>query len=293
MVEVPVGEGEAERDRDRRLEDHRAGDVAEREAVLAVADPEEAVGLLGQLGRQRREHEREHQRLDADVLGDRDQLLDEEVRAADDRRQADDELQHDRRRCGGSSARCGRSRGARSPRPPGPRPRRAASGGRRRRRRATKTTASGIRRPSGSAEAGSSADARKGQEEAQVAVERRRRRPSSSGPCGAASRRASAETPTSAIAIVASRKGAPMIAPTATSSEPAAPPMIATIGISVSGIAVPTAASRLPVAPSPSPSRWPAHSIALVKSERARRGSPRSWRAGETTSIAAATRRYA
>ena len=45
-----------------------------------------------------------------------------------------------------------------------------------------------------------------------------------------------------------------MIAPTATSSAPSAPPMIATIGISVSGIAVPTAASRLPTAPSPSSS---------------------------------------
>ena len=40
----------------------------------------------------------------------------------------------------------------------------------------------------------------------------------------------------------------------------------ATIAISVSGIAVPTAASTLPTAPSPSPSRWPIHSTALVKS---------------------------
>src|SRR5687768_12147019 len=66
--------------------------------------------------------------------------------------------------------------------------------------------------------------------------------------------------------MVASRNGAPMIAPTATSSEPSAPPMIATIGISVSGIAVPTAARRLPVAPSPILSRCPAHSTALVNS---------------------------
>ena len=57
---------EAEGDRDRRLEDHRAGDVAEREAVLAVADPEEAVRLLGQLGRERREDQREDERLDAE-----------------------------------------------------------------------------------------------------------------------------------------------------------------------------------------------------------------------------------
>src|SRR6201996_2520420 len=42
--------------------------------------------------------------------------------------------------------------------------------------------------------------------------------------------------------------------------------MIAMIAISVSGAAVPTAARTLPTAPSPSPSRWPSHSTALVKS---------------------------
>ena len=41
--------------------------------------------------------------------------------------------------------------------------------------------------------------------------------------------------------------------------------MIATIGISVSGIAVPTAARMLPVAPSPRSSLLPAHSTAFVK----------------------------
>src|SRR5688500_17396796 len=56
------------------------------------------------------------------------------------------------------------------------------------------------------------------------------------------------------------------MAPTATSSAPSAPPTIATIGISVSGIAVPTAARMLPVAPSPICSRWPAHSTAFVNS---------------------------
>ena len=75
-----------------------------------------------------------------------------------------------------------------------------------------------------------------------------------------------AETPTRPIAIVASRNGAPMIAPTATSSAPSAPPTIATIGISVSGMAVPTAASSEPTAPWPSSSRWPIHSTAFVKS---------------------------
>ena len=74
-----------------------------------------------------------------------------------------------------------------------------------------------------------------------------------------------AETPTRPIAIVASRNGAPMIAPTATSSAPSAPPTIATIGMSVSGIAVPTAARIEPTAPSPRFNRWPIHSMAFVK----------------------------
>ena len=64
---------------------------------------------------------------------------------------------------------------------------------------------------------------------------------------------------------MASRKGAPTIAPTATSSLFVAP-IRATTAISVSGIAVPTAASRLPTAPSPSPSRCPIHSTAFVNS---------------------------
>src|SRR5215211_3002727 len=82
--------------------------------------------------------------------------------------------------------------------------------------------------------------------------------------CERRPRKPSAATPTTAIAMVARGNGAPMIAPIATSSPPSAPPTIATIGISVSGIAVPTAAKRLPVAPSPSPSRCPDHSIAFV-----------------------------
>ena len=88
----------------------------------------------------------------------------------------------------------------------------------------------------------------------------------SSVPCSRRPLKISAEIPTSAIAIVASRNGAPMIAPIATSSAPSAPPTMATIGIRVSGIAVPTAASTLPVAPSPTPSLLPVHSIALVNS---------------------------
>ena len=56
--------------------------------------PEERVGLLGKLRRERSEDQREHQRLDPDVLGDVEELLDKEVGAADDRRQPSDELDH-------------------------------------------------------------------------------------------------------------------------------------------------------------------------------------------------------
>ena len=91
--EVPVGDGEAERDRDRGLERHRAGDVADRQRVLAVAHPQDRVGLLRQLGGQRREHEREHERRDAERLGDRLDRGHEQLGAADDRRQRDDELE--------------------------------------------------------------------------------------------------------------------------------------------------------------------------------------------------------
>src|SRR5687767_4546630 len=102
---------------------------------------------------------------------------------------------------------------------------------------------------------------------------------------------ASAETPTRNIATVASRNGAPTIAPIATSSEPSEPPRIATSGMRLSGIAVPTAASRLPTAPSPSDSLCPIHSTALVnvsaptritaKLAARRRTSPNTPRSGE------------
>ena len=57
-----------------------------------------------------------------------------------------------------------------------------------------------------------------------------------------------------------------MIAPIAISSASAPPPPAsATIGITDSGSAVPTAASSAPTAPSPRFSRWPSHSTAFVK----------------------------
>src|SRR5687768_2129776 len=91
--------------------------------------------------------------------------------------------------------------------------------------------------------------------------------------------------------MVASRNGAPTIAPMATSSEPSEPPRIATSGMRLSGIAVPTAASRLPTAPSPRDSLCPIHSTAFVnvsaptritaKLAARRRTSPTTPRSGE------------
>ena len=74
-------------------------------------------------------------------------------------------------------------------------------------------------------------------------------------------------TPVTNIASVASMNGAPRIAPTPISSECASPEnRIATIGIIVSGSAVPTAASTDPTAPSARPSFRPNHSMPFVNS---------------------------
>ena len=61
--------------------------------------------------------------------------------------------------------------------------------------------------------------------------------------------------------------GAPRMAPMPMSLESGAwVKRMAMIGISVSGRAVPTAASTLPTAPSPSSKRRPNHSMPLVNS---------------------------
>ena len=73
--------------------------------------------------------------------------------------------------------------------------------------------------------------------------------------------------PVTNMASVASMNGAPRMAPTPTSCDdsPVAK-RIAMIGISVSGSAVPTAASTDPTAPSASSSLRPNHSIPFVNS---------------------------
>ena len=174
-VELPVGEDQADPDRDRRLEDHRAGDVAERQRVLAFAHPEEAVDLLRQLGRQRRQDQGQDEGLDAEAVGDR--------RAAPRRRGG-------RRRpsprgrpgAGGRRAQSAGSRGARrgarrsagsaSPRP-APRRRRAGCGGCRRRRRGGSTIADGIRTGAGGPQASAPASGEEDEEEEQVALQGR------------------------------------------------------------------------------------------------------------------------
>jgi len=71
-VEVPGGEQNAQCRREGALEDHRAGDVAECEGVLAVGNPEHGVELLGEFDRKWRQKQRDDVRVslaDLIVLG--------------------------------------------------------------------------------------------------------------------------------------------------------------------------------------------------------------------------------
>ena len=78
--------------------------------------------------------------------------------------------------------------------------------------------------------------------------------------------RSTTATPVAPAPSVSSRNGEPSTAPVATESAAGEWVASATIGTTVSGSDVPSAASRLPVAPVPRLSMWPAHSIALVNS---------------------------
>ena len=88
-------------------------------------------------------------------------------------------------------------------------------------------------------------------------------------------------TATTTIASVVSMNGAPRIAPTPMSSPAACPDAIAMIGRSVSGSAVPTAASTEPTAPSDRPKPSPTHSTPFVNSS-----APAKITNNETTSSA-------
>ncbi len=102
------------------------------------------------------------------------------------------------------------------------------------------------------------------EEEAQVAAHLAAS--SSRRRCGGAGARA---TPVTAVPTPSSRKAEPSTAPVATDAAEGWPPTSATIGTTVSGSDVPSAASRLPVAPLASFMRKPAHSTALVNSSEA------------------------
>ena len=49
-IELPVGHHDADGGDDRALKDHGTGDVADRQGVLPLADPDNAVEFLRQLG---------------------------------------------------------------------------------------------------------------------------------------------------------------------------------------------------------------------------------------------------
>ena len=258
-VERPVGEEESRFDRDRRLEDHRAADVAERQRVLALATQKKLLTFSGS----------------SVASGAR---ISARTRA--------------------STRGCRRSPNSRSTKswaPPtiAPRPTRSCSrqsesaGSVRRSGRRSKCSGASVSSPwtspavrrravdveavgeeEGEADRDSqrrrrtpgkqAGDGEAGEEEEQVALQ--------GGTVGVeldalatALPKQPAKSPTSPIARVASRNGAPTIAPIATPSEPSVASSRATIAISVSGVAVPTAARMLPTAPSPSPSRCPSH----------------------------------
>src|SRR5438093_571187 len=91
-AELPRREEHAQGHRNRRLEHHRAGDVAKRDDVLAVFGPDETVGGLGELGGERCENEGHEQRVEVhrvrEVLDERR----EEFRADKDRGERDERL---------------------------------------------------------------------------------------------------------------------------------------------------------------------------------------------------------
>src|SRR5918992_1865227 len=78
------GEEQGEDGGDARLEHHRSGDVAHRQRVLALAHPDDAVELLGQLGGDGRDDQREDGRVDRELLRKMLDGVHEEDRADED-----------------------------------------------------------------------------------------------------------------------------------------------------------------------------------------------------------------
>ena len=93
--QLPGGEDEADRHRERALEHHRPRDVAERQRVFALAHPDDRVELLGQLGGQRAQDQRDEQGVESQRGADVLHLGDEEARPEDDAQGRHDHLQDD------------------------------------------------------------------------------------------------------------------------------------------------------------------------------------------------------
>ena len=68
--QVPAREDQADGHREGALEDHRAGDVAQGERVLALPDPEHGVELLRQLGGDGSDEQRDEQRVGPERLAE-------------------------------------------------------------------------------------------------------------------------------------------------------------------------------------------------------------------------------
>src|SRR5215211_5439332 len=93
--EVPRREKDTESNGHGALKDHRAGNVAEGQGVLAVPHPEDGVELFRQLGRQWREDEGYQTGGQSQALGGVLDRVDEEVRARDDDPEARERLEDD------------------------------------------------------------------------------------------------------------------------------------------------------------------------------------------------------
>src|SRR5438093_3240525 len=92
LPELPRRQEDADGHRERRLEDHRAGDVPKRDDIFPIARPDERVRRLGKLGRERREDERDEKRVEVHGVGEVLDEVSEEARSDDDRGERDDRL---------------------------------------------------------------------------------------------------------------------------------------------------------------------------------------------------------
>ena len=93
--QVPVGEYHPEGDQRHGLQDHGAGDVAEGKGVLTLTDPQHAVERFGKFGGQRRDHQRQHERIDAEPARQMLDAVHEQLRRPEEHADADQGLSED------------------------------------------------------------------------------------------------------------------------------------------------------------------------------------------------------